>query len=80
MNSLGSVSVEIAVVLGTASMPIHQLLRMGRGAVIELQTDPEDKVQLVANNVAVAKGEVVVSNNKIAIEVTDTLTRADISE
>ena len=80
MNSLGSVSVEIAVVLGKASMPIHQLLRMGRGAVIELQTDPEDKVQLVANNVAVAKGEVVVSNNKIAIEITDTLSRSDIPE
>ena len=80
MNSVGSVSVEVAVVLGTASMPIHQLLRMGRGAVIELTTDPEDKVELLANNVPVAKGEVVVSDNKIAIEVTDTLTRQDIPE
>lgn len=75
MNSVGSVSVEIAVVLGTASMPIHQLLRMGRGAVIEPTTDPEDKVELLANNVPVAKGDVVVSDNKIAIEVTGTLTR-----
>ena len=80
MNSVGSVSVEVAVVLGTASMPIHQLLRMGRGAVIELTTDPEDKVELLANNVPVAKGEVVVSDNKIAIEVTDTLTRQDVPE
>ena len=80
MNSVGSVSVEVAVVLGTASMPIHQLLRMGRGAVIELTTDPEDKVELLANNVPVAKGEVVVSDNKIAIEVTDTLTREDVPE
>ena len=75
MNSVGSVSVEIAVVRGTASMPIHQLLRMGRGAVIELTTDPEDKVELLANNVPVAKGDVVVSGNKIAIEATGTLTR-----
>ncbi len=80
VNSVGSVSVEVAVVLGTASMPIHQLLRMGRGAVIELTTDPEDKVELLANNVPVAKGEVVVSDNKIAIEVTDTLTREDVPE
>ena len=73
MNSVGSVSVGIAVVLGTASMPIHQ--RMGRGAVIKLTTDPEDKVELLTNNVPVTKGDVVVSDNKIAIEVTGTLTR-----
>ena len=75
MNSVGSVSVEIAVVPGTASMPIHQLLRMGREAVIELTADPEDKVELPANNVPVAKGDVVVSDNKITIGVTGALMR-----
>jgi len=77
VNSVGSVSVEIAVVLGQATMPIHQLLRMGRGAVIELVTEKDDQVLVVANNTAVAKGDVIVHNEKIAVEITETLKRAD---
>src|SRR5690606_28010974 len=75
VNSVGSVSVEIAVVLGRTRMPIHQLLRMGRGAVIELLTENDDQVLLFANNTAVARGEVVVQNEKIAIEITEILKR-----
>ena len=56
-------------------MPIHQLLRMGRGAVIELLTENDDQVLLFANNTAVARGEVVVQNEKIAIEITEILKR-----
>jgi flagellar motor switch protein FliN/FliY len=77
VNSVSSVSIEIAVVLGTASMPIHQLLRMGRGAVIELQTENEDQVMILANNRAVARGDVVVQNEKIAVEITEILKRAE---
>ncbi len=77
MNSVGSVSIEIAVVLGTASMPIHQLLRMGRGAVIELQTESEDQVMIFANNRAVARGDVVVQNDKISVEITEILKHAE---
>lgn len=76
MNSVGSVSVEIAIVLGQATMPIHQLLRMGRGAVIELSTERDDQVLVMANNTAVAKGDVVVQNDKIAVEITETLKTA----
>ncbi len=73
MNSVGGVSVEIAVVLGRARMPIQQLLRMGRGAVIELETEEDDRVHVLANNVPVAIGEVVVSDDKITVEISETL-------
>jgi flagellar motor switch protein FliN len=69
------VAVDIAVVLGTTSMPVHQVLRLGRGAVIELDTTEEDAVSVLANNLPVAKGTVVVNGNRIAVEIGELLPR-----
>ncbi len=77
MNSVTGVSIEIAVVLGRARMPIQQLLRMGRGAVIELETHEDDQVHVLANNIPVAIGDIVVSDDKIAVEVSEILGRSD---
>jgi len=57
------------VVLGATTMPIHQLLRMGRGAVIELDQSEDEDVVILANNMPVARGAVSVNGNRIAIEV-----------
>jgi flagellar motor switch protein FliN/FliY len=76
LPTLDNVSVDIAVVLGTTSMPIHQVLRLGRGAIIELDASEEDEVRILANNLSVAKGTVIVSGNKIAVEVKELLPRA----
>ncbi|MFL6928783.1 MAG: FliM/FliN family flagellar motor switch protein [Xanthobacteraceae bacterium] len=76
MATLDKVSLDIAVVLGETSMPIHQALRLGRGAIIELDASEEDEVQILANNFPVAKGTVVVSGNRIAVEVKEMLPRA----
>ncbi len=75
MPTLENVSIDIAVVLGTSSMPIHQVLRLGRGAIIELDASEEDEVSILANNLPVAKGTVIVSGNKIAVEVKQLLPR-----
>ncbi|CUU41866.1 Flagellar motor switch protein FliN [Blastochloris viridis] len=56
-------------------MPIHQMLRMGRGAIIELDATEDDEVTILANNLPVAKGAVVVSGNRIAVNVTRLLPR-----
>ena len=74
--TLDNVSIDIAVVLGTSSMPIHQVLRLGRGAIIELDASEEDEVSILANNLPVAKGTVIVSGNKIAVEVKHLLARS----
>ena len=76
MPTLDNVSIDIAVVLGTTSMPIHQVLRLGRGAIIELDSSEEDEVRILANNLSVAKGTVIVSGNKIAVEVKELLPRS----
>jgi flagellar motor switch protein FliN/FliY len=75
MPIIDSVPVEIAVVLGSTTMPIHQLLRMGRGAVIELETTEEDDVMILANGLPVAMGSVSVNGNRIAVEVRSLITR-----
>ena len=75
MPTIDNVSIDIAVVLGTSSMPIHQVLRLGRGAIIELDATEDDAVHILVNNFPVAKGTVVVSGNKIAVEVNYMLPR-----
>ena len=72
MNSLNNVFVEISVVLGRTTMPIHQLLKMGRGAVIELNVSPDDEIWLYANNVPIARGNIILHDERIAIEITST--------
>ena len=74
--SLDKVSLDIAVVLGTTTMPIHQVLRLGRGAIIELDAGEDDDVQILANNFPVARGTVVVQGNRIAVEVKSLLPRS----
>lgn len=69
MNTIEDISVEITVELGSATMPIHHLLRMGRGAVIELDSREEDPVLIYANNTLIAKGEIKVEESRLAIEV-----------
>jgi len=72
-SNLDSVKVEISVVLGRSVIPMHQLLRMGRGAVIELDTNQDDPVTILANDKAVAKGEIQIQGDKIAVMVVDLL-------
>jgi flagellar motor switch protein FliN/FliY len=69
--TLNKVSLDIQVVLGTTTMPVHQVLRLGRGAIIELDASEDDEVSILANNFRVATGTVVVSGNRIAVEVKD---------
>jgi flagellar motor switch protein FliN/FliY len=73
---LDNVSLDIQVVLGTTMMPIHQVLRLGRGAIIELDASEDDEVDILANNFPVAKGAVIVSGNRIAVEVKEMVQRS----
>jgi flagellar motor switch protein FliN len=70
VSQVNSVNVEISVVLGRSILPMQQLLRMGRGAVIPLDAKATDEVWILANNHPVARGEIQVSDDKIAISIT----------
>ena len=73
MSSLDSVKVVISVVLGSSVIPMAQLLRCGRGAVIELDAHQDDPVLILANNKAVAKGQIMIEGDKIAVTILDLL-------
>jgi flagellar motor switch protein FliN len=69
-SQLDSVEVEITVLLGRSLMPMQQLLRMGRGAVIQLDTQEDDEVWILANNHPIARGELVIEGDRISVNVT----------
>lgn len=70
------VSVEVYAVLGTATLPIAQLLKLGRGAVVELDRNVSDPVDLYVNQKKIAKAEVVVVEDHLAVTISEVLRRA----
>ncbi len=70
LSQIEAVDVEISVVLGRSVLPMSQLLRMGRGAVIPLDASERDEVWILANNHPVARGEIEIRDDRIAITVT----------
>ena len=70
MNQVNSVNVDIQVVLGRSMLPMQQLLRMGRRAVIPLDANTSDEVWILANNHPVARGEIQFQDDRIRIAVT----------
>ncbi len=65
------VVVEVSVVLGTATMKVSEILRMGRGAVVQLDRGAEEAVDIFANNRLVAHGEVIVVEDHLAVKLTE---------
>lgn len=66
------ITVDISVTLGAADLRVQQLLKLGRGAVVELDRDVNDYVDIYANNVLIGHGEVVITEKEtIGISITD---------
>ena len=70
MSQVKAVNVEISVVLGRSILPMQQLLRMGRGAVIPLDATVTEEVWILANNHPIARGEIQIDEDRISIAVT----------
>lgn len=75
MTTFENISVDLSIVLGTSQMPVHQLLRMGRGAVIELATLDNEDVEILANDIPIARGQVVLDGDRIGVSITEVLLR-----
>jgi flagellar motor switch protein FliN/FliY len=78
LSALDDLKVNLSVVLGRNRMPLHMLLRMGRGAVIQLEASESDMVEILANDHPIARGQIIVTGTRIAIEVTELLKKAEI--
>jgi flagellar motor switch protein FliN/FliY len=66
-----NVNIELAVVLGRCHMPMQQLLRMGRGAVIPLDTKESDQLWILAAGHPIARGEINIQGDRLCITVTE---------
>ena len=81
LDAVLDVSVDITAVLGTAVMPISQILKLGRGAVVELNRGVGEDIEIHANNRLVATGEVIVIEDRLGVNinnivrVTETISR-----
>jgi flagellar motor switch protein FliN/FliY len=78
MSVLESISVELSVVLGSTQMPVRQVLKMGRGAVIPLDCGEDDPTLVYVNDQLVARGRIVVRYENMSIEITDVVRRAPV--
>jgi flagellar motor switch protein FliN/FliY len=76
MSVLESISVELSVVLGSAQLPVRQVLKMGRGAVIPLDCGENDPTLIYVNDQLVARGRVLVRYETMSIEIIDVVRRA----
>ena len=64
LNNIMRIPVTLEIVLGTARMPIAELMKLGRDSVIPLDRKIGDPVDVVVNGRVVARGEVVVLENE----------------
>lgn len=69
------VPLSVSAVLGRASMKVNQLVRLSRGSVIELDKKVGDPVDIFVNDRLVAKGEIVLVDNKIGITLTELVSK-----
>jgi flagellar motor switch protein FliN len=71
LEAVYDVPVQISVVLGKTSMQVNQLLKLGRGAVVELDRKVGEPIDIYVNNRLVAKGEIVVIEDRIGVTMTE---------
>ena len=79
LDSILRIPVTVQVVLGSASMPVSNLLKLGRGAVIPLDHRVGEPVDVVVNGRIVARGEVVVvedDNSRFGVSLTEIVGRS----
>ncbi len=70
-NAVHGTLIEVWAVIGKISIPIYQLLKMGRGAVIALNRTLDDPIEIRANNHLIARGDVVVVEDRIGVCITE---------
>lgn len=69
LKKFGDIPVDIEVVVGKAQKTIGELLNMGIGSVVELDREVNDLVDIKVNGKLIAKGELVVIENKLGIKI-----------
>lgn len=71
LEAIYDIPVQVSAILGKSNMQVNQLLKMGRGAVIELDRKVGEAIDIYVNNRLVARGEVVVMADRLGVTMTE---------
>jgi flagellar motor switch protein FliN/FliY len=71
LDFIMDIPLEVTVELGRTTMPIFDLLQLGQGSIVELSKVAGDPLEILVNKKLIARGEVVVVNEKFGIRLTD---------
>jgi flagellar motor switch protein FliN/FliY len=71
LEAVYDIPVQVSAVLGKATMQVSQLLKLGRGAVVELDRTVGEAIDIYVNNRLVARGEVVVVEDRLGVTMTE---------
>ncbi|MEQ8601968.1 MAG: flagellar motor switch protein FliN [Marivibrio sp.] len=71
LEAVYEIPVQVSAVLGKSSMQVSNLLKLGRGAVVELDRKVGEAIDIYVNNRLVARGEVVVVDDKLGVTMTE---------
>lgn len=77
LDVLLDIPMEVSVQLGSTRMQIRELLQLGQGSVVELEKMAGEPLEVLVNQRLVARGEVVVVNEKFGIRLTDVISPAE---
>jgi flagellar motor switch protein FliN/FliY len=77
LDLLLDIPVELTVELGRTKMPIHELLKLRPGSAVKLAKLEGEAVDILANDVLIARGEVVVRHEKYGIRITEITSRME---
>jgi flagellar motor switch protein FliN/FliY len=71
LEAVYDIPVQVSAVLGKATMEVNQLLKLGRGAVVELDRKVGEAIDIYVNNRLVARGEVVIVEDRLGVTMTE---------
>jgi len=71
LEAVYDIPVQVSAVLGKSTMEVQRLLRLGKGAVVELDRKVGEAIDIYVNNRLVARGEVVVLDDRLGITMTE---------
>jgi flagellar motor switch protein FliN/FliY len=77
LNLILDVSVTLALEVGRARMPVRELLQLAPGAIVELDRLASEPLDVLVNGVRIARGEVVVVDEKFGIRLTDVVSATE---
>lgn len=83
LDTIMRIPVTVRVVLGSATMPVANLMKLGRGSVIPLERKVGEPVEVAVNGHTVARGQVVVmdeATSRFGIKLTEVLTQSPLSD